>query len=230
MSEQIKHPKIFEYRFEIFFFTLLLVLFGTLIFPFDIYDKTIEPIIFIINLIAGAQFSRHLKRSFRISVLLIVLGISSTALMFSIDHSGLHSTITSIRLFVYFIFYFMVTIQMINQAWNAKKVNYRVMLGLMSGYICLGLVGVFSFVTIVYFDPNAFSGLDPNFPVGNQLFYFSYIKLLKVGYGDILPISILAQRAQIMIGLIGQFYLVIIMAVMLEKFIRQRDRNEEEII
>lgn len=134
---------------------------------------------------------------------------------------------SSIRLFTYFIFYVMITFQMIHEVWHAKEVSNRVMLGLMSGYICLGLVGLFAFLSIEYFHPNSFGGLNPDLPIGNQLQYLSFITLLTVGYGDLLHITALAQRTSIMIGLVGQFYLVIIMAVVMEKFIRHRNKKEE---
>lgn len=227
MNQSPNQSKLYTYRFEIFFSSLLTILFGTLFFPFGIYDQVLEPIIFILNLIAGVQFSRHLKKSYRFGLLLIILGISSTIAENYLQSSNFHSIISSIRLFTYFIFYVMITFQMINEVWHAKEVSNRVMLGLMSGYICLGLVGLFAFLSIEYFHPNSFGGLNPESPTGDQLLYLSFITLLTVGYGDLLPITALAQRASIMIGLVGQFYLVIIMAVVLEKFMRHRNKKEE---
>lgn len=227
MPKQNITSRFFEFRFEIFFVTLLVILFGSLFFPFGIYDKVIEPIIFVFNLIAGVQFSRHLKRSYRFGLILIFLGVSSTLLQITLEDSSFREIMSTVRLFTYFIFYMMVTIQMINQIWFAKEVSNRVMLGLMSGYICLGLVGLFAFLTIEYFAPGSFNGLNQELPPGEQLLYLSFITLLTIGYGDILPASDIAHRAAIMIGLVGQFYLVIIMAVVLEKFIRRRNTKQE---
>ncbi|MEO1011510.1 MAG: potassium channel family protein, partial [Bacteroidota bacterium] len=64
-------------------------------------------------------------------------------------------------------------------------------------------------------------GASPEMLTG-QLMYFSFITLLTIGYGDIAPITELAQKAAILIGLMGQFYLVIIMAVVVGKFVNQR--------
>ncbi len=51
--------------------------------------------------------------------------------------------------------------------------------------------------------------------------YFSYITLTTIGYGDILPITILARKASILIGLVGQMYLVVITAIVVGKYIKQ---------
>ncbi len=51
------------------------------------------------------------------------------------------------------------------------------------------------------------------------LLYFSYITLMTIGYGEIIPVTTIAQKATILLGLIGQFYLVIITAVVVGKYI-----------
>ena len=51
--------------------------------------------------------------------------------------------------------------------------------------------------------------------------YYSYITLLTIGYGDILPVSALAHKAAILIGLMGQIYLVVITAIVVGKYINQ---------
>ncbi|MEM6816304.1 MAG: ion channel, partial [Bacteroidota bacterium] len=51
------------------------------------------------------------------------------------------------------------------------------------------------------------------------ILYYSYITLLTIGYGEIVPAIPIAQKAAILVGLVGQFYLVIITAVVVEKYI-----------
>ncbi|MEL6305964.1 MAG: potassium channel family protein, partial [Bacteroidota bacterium] len=58
--------------------------------------------------------------------------------------------------------------------------------------------------------------------VAEQMLYYSFITLMTIGYGDILPATDLSQKAAILIGLMGQFYLVIFTAVIVGKFIQQK--------
>jgi hypothetical protein len=51
--------------------------------------------------------------------------------------------------------------------------------------------------------------------------YFSYVTLLTIGYGDIYPISRIAHKASLLIGLAGQLYLVIITSIVVGKYINQ---------
>jgi hypothetical protein len=53
-----------------------------------------------------------------------------------------------------------------------------------------------------------------------ELLYFSYITILSIGYGDIYPMTDMARKATVLFGMIGQFYLVIVTAVVIEKYIR----------
>jgi hypothetical protein len=52
-----------------------------------------------------------------------------------------------------------------------------------------------------------------------DMFYFSFITLTTIGYGDFTPSSALGQKIAILEGLIGQFYLAIVMAILVGKFL-----------
>jgi voltage-gated potassium channel Kch len=55
--------------------------------------------------------------------------------------------------------------------------------------------------------------------------YFSFTTLLTIGYGDILPITQVAQKAAIFVGLTGQFYLVILTAITVGKYLNQESKK-----
>ena len=136
-----------------------------------------------------------------------------------------------IKLASYFIFYGFVTIEIVKQVWNAKDVGKNVILGLISGYISLGLLSFFLCLTVEIIYPNSFSGITTHAinigpsEMSDSLMYYSYITLMTIGYGDILPITPIAQKAAIFIGLIGQFYLVVLTAIVVGKYINQSSKN-----
>ena len=59
----------------------------------------------------------------------------------------------------------------------------------------------------------------------SSLLYFSYVTLLSIGYGPIIPVTAIGQKAVILVGLSGQFYIVILTAMVVEKYIRHSRRN-----
>jgi voltage-gated potassium channel Kch len=58
--------------------------------------------------------------------------------------------------------------------------------------------------------------------VQDKLLYFSFITLLTIGYGDMVPLTPIAQKTTIFIGLSGQMYLTIITAIVVGKFLNKK--------
>ena len=141
--------------------------------------------------------------------------------------------IGSAKFVMLFAFLIAVEYQIIWQIWHTKKVNKKVIFGMMSGYISLGFIGFFIFLSQEIFSPGSFSGLiisdSSSINLIDRLMYFSYITLMTIGYGEITPVTELAQKATILVGFSGQFYLVIITAIIVGKFINQTgDRKKDE--
>ena len=55
----------------------------------------------------------------------------------------------------------------------------------------------FVFVAVEFHQPGSFSGLTPGGQGFRDLFYFSYVTILTIGYGDITPHTWVAKNATI---------------------------------
>lgn len=223
MSKNSLYTKLHEHRFELFFGSLVLILFSSLIVPTSFYEETLSPILFLVNILSSLLLISGKKKLFWFFVSLFGLSLfifGSNPLMKPDWADG----VKYVELILYFLFYVSVTVQVIIQVWNANAVNKNVIMGLMSGYISLGLVAFFIFLSIETATPGSFTGLlmdTPNIEAKiDSLIYYSYITLMTIGYGEIYPVTPVAQKAAILVGLIGQFYLVIITAVVVEKYLR----------
>ena len=128
------------------------------------------------------------------------------------------------RLCIYFAFHIVVTASLIQQIWKSKSVNKNVIFGLMSGYISLGFLAFFLFMSIELILPGSFQGVlldSTNFELrADAIMYYAYVTLLTIGYGEIIPVIPIAQKAAILVGLMGQFYIVIITAVVVGKYLK----------
>ncbi len=211
--------QLYPYRFEIFFFSQIAILFGSLIVPSILFESVLSPILFLVNLIAGIILISKKKKLMWFLVILLVI----TTLIFSSNlfESGNERLFNFIRMASYFLFYVIVAFEIVKQVWKAKVINRNVIFGLISGYITLGLIGFFICISIEMAFPNSFNGLLSEITLTESLMYYSYITLLTIGYGDILPITPLAQKAAILIGLMGQIYLVVLTAIVVGKYINQ---------
>ena len=211
----------YKLRFEIFLVVQIAILFGSLIVPARLFESMVLPILYLISISAGIlMISKK-----RIIAWFFVLLFAISAFIFgsSMIYRQESETNVLIRLTIYFVFHFVVTWNIIQQVWKAEYVSKNVVLGLMSGYISLGFLAFFLFMSIELTNPGAFKGIlleteDVNL-FSEAILYYSYITLLTIGYGEIVPAIPIAQKAAILVGLVGQFYLVIITAVVVEKYI-----------
>ncbi|THV57338.1 two pore domain potassium channel family protein [Flagellimonas alvinocaridis] len=209
-------------RFELFFFSLIAVLFGSLLVPNPYFVDYILPVLLLINLASGVLLVIKKRNILFFFLLLFIVGIGFYVFRVNTDFSS-GSQIQLGRLGLYALFYATVTVEIIKQVWFAKRVNKTVIIGLMTGYLSLGLLAFFIFMTIEMTAPNSFEGLlmasNSIEDKMDALMYYSYITLLTIGYGEIIPVTPIAQKAAILTGLMGQFYIVIITAVVVEKYV-----------
>lgn len=104
------------------------------------------------------------------------------------------------------------------------KVNADTLRGTICVYFMIGFAFALGFTALELLVPHSFKGLESlvgTYPHGNyhpQLVYFSYITLLAIGYGDITPLSDMAQMLVVGEGLIGQFYLAILVGRIVSVF------------
>ena len=218
---------LYKNRFEIFFFSVLAILFGSLVIPKTFFDTVMMPVFMLVNIASGILLMSKKKKLMWFFI--VTFGVALFIFGRSMLYKQLSDSYRFVRLAIYFLFYSMITLEIIKQVWKASFVNKNVIFGLMSGYICLGLIGFFIFSGIEMAVPNSFS----EFPQGevnfvdraSSLLYFSYITLLTIGYGQIVPNTAIGQKAVMLIGLAGQFYIIILTAIVVEKYIRHSRRD-----
>ncbi|TNJ45196.1 two pore domain potassium channel family protein [Tamlana fucoidanivorans] len=217
--------KLYKNRFELFFTGQLLILFGALLVPREVYGTFLMPTLFLFSIVSGIILIGKKKFYARIFIAIFFLSLILFAVELANDSEK--NIVSLIRFAAYFVFYIIATVEVISQVWNAKFVNKNVVVGLMSGYVSLGLLAFFIFASIELSYPGAFQGsiIDDTSLTskGDTLLYFGFITLLTIGYGDVVPMIPVAQKATILVGLCGQFYMVIITAVVVQKFMSHRE-------
>ena len=222
--------KLFPIRMELLLLCQISLLFGSLIMPPMVFESIVSPALFIIMILIGIVFISKNKIFYRLfTILFLGLLILSFLKYYKLGDGKVNELLKMTFLFPFFI---IVTYEIINQVWCAKIVNKTVILGLISGFISLGLLGALLYMSIEMVNPGSFSGIsniEGGMDVNGNLMYFSYITLMAVGYGDILPLTMGAKKACILIGLLGQLYLVIIMAVVVAKYIDSNKINREDL-
>jgi hypothetical protein len=106
------------------------------------------------------------------------------------------------------IFIAIAVLVIIKKIFSDTKVTGDTLQGGVSVYLMLGIVWYQIYQIILTLIPNAFEG-DVN---GYQIFYFSFVTLTTVGYGDILPAHKVAMIMSNLEAIVGQLYPAVIIA------------------
>lgn len=121
--------------------------------------------------------------------------------------------------FVYVLYFCVLSANVFKKILTEKKVNKEMLAAVMCGFVLLILLTSIIFITIENMHHESFSNLGEAGEKLNNLRYFSFICLLTVGFGDIVPLTTLAKNTTGFLCLIGHFYTVIVMGIFIGKYI-----------
>ena len=103
-----------------------------------------------------------------------------------------------------------------------KNVDLKVVAGSVVGYLMVGLSFTFICAILVMFYPDAYrSTAEMESPY--SFIYYTFITLSTLGYGDVVPAIPQSQALSIFITIFGQFYMVVVVAVIVGKFLNKKD-------
>ena len=127
---------------------------------------------------------------------------------------------------------------MLRKMWQLRHVTLDSIGGGLAVYLLLGVGWTHLYALVETFDPGSFitrtldgsahglteyrSGTYP------QLFFFSFVTLTTLGYGDILPVSSAAKGLAIAEAIVGPVFLAILMARLVGLYVAQETREAEK--
>jgi len=103
-----------------------------------------------------------------------------------------------------------------------NEVDVNTVLSAVSGYILIGLLfGILIFV-VELISPGNFTN-EFSLTYFDSI-YFSFVTMSTLGYGDISPVTQEGKSLVIITTLVGQFYMVIIVGIIVGKFISNKNK------
>ncbi|NEQ45249.1 MAG: hypothetical protein F6K00_17480 [Leptolyngbya sp. SIOISBB] len=127
--------------------------------------------------------------------------------------------------FLYLLFVIAVTVAIMLGVIRSQIVNLNIICGAVAAYLMIGLSGGFISLLIETQLPGSFllnGELMPDQGLPNALIYFSMVSLSTIGYGDITPAAPIARSVALAIGLVGQIYLTVLVAILIGKFLKEK--------
>jgi voltage-gated potassium channel len=108
---------------------------------------------------------------------------------------------------------------------RSTRVTVDSIFGAVVAYLLIAAVFAILDMLLLHWDPLSFRfpNAEPTKPgvVRSDLLYFSLVTLVTLGYGDIIPVTPLARMIAAFEGVIGQFYVAAVVAMLVGRFIAQ---------
>src|SRR5262245_6274944 len=179
-----------------------------------------------LTLLAALRASQVHRRLFRVAALIALLAFLS-----AIVSLAFHVTDGSTGAF------FALNMLMVAAApvaiaralWRRPIVDTHTVLGAICIYVLVGMLFAFLYAAIGYFGDEAFfvQTSDANSAI---YLYFSFITLTTVGYGDFTAAQGLGRSLAVIEALVGQIYLVTIVATIVSRMGFTRRPSEESSV
>lgn len=204
-----------KFKYEILLVSFLILIFGDVFFH-EKFDA--GPFLIIQNVFASIVVFYGKKR-WRLPLFIMFLLISGLVvlnLIFGFSYLRLAFSIT------YIIYFAFLSTEVFAQILKTKEVTISVISAVLCGFIIIGLIGGYVFSIIEVIHVGSFNNISVGIRGFEDLIYFSFITVLSVGYGDITPATEVAKKAAMFFGLIGYFYGVVVIGIIIGKFISKK--------
>jgi len=206
-------------KYELLLFALVQHLFvGIVLRDMEFYVKVIWPINMIIVGIASigvfiekGRFKKIIKNTLFLLVFLMPLSLSFTK-----NSPQFMSTISA----VYVLFFLFIFLEIIRFLLKPSYINTDIISASACGYFLLIEVHAFLMQIFFYNNSHCIKGLDMSSTsaVYMDLVYFCSITITSIGFGDILPNSHVTKLVTALFGIVGQFYTVVLVGILISKF------------
>ena len=211
---------IYKYCYEILLVALLFHLFGSVFFnDLNFYEKYFRIINVILVYLAATNsfFHRKLKITPVFGFILITSFLCSTGFFYLHDYIPLEylreiSFSVFLIITIYYTFSFLL---------SPHRIDMALISGTIVGYLLLVEIAVRIFMILLLIDnKNVLTNIDleHHTSIYVDLVYYCTNTATSIGFGNIHPINQNAKMVTSLLGLAGQFYMVIIMSMMIRKF------------
>jgi voltage-gated potassium channel len=199
-------------KYLILLASFLLLIFGN---TFTENEKIFGVVNIYQNLLTGLLVFYYKKK-----IRFIILGVILISIALDLFASDLSFTETrSWHGILYLIFFSLVVVEVYKEVLYVKFISAEMLFAALCGFVLLCQIATFLFYQIDIYIPHSFSNTGEGENILINLNYFSFTTLLTIGFGDIVPVSIVAKRAVMFIGLMGHFYTVFVTGIIIGKYL-----------
>lgn len=192
-------------------------IFLTSLFP-DGWAAFVNNILFSLLFFACIYALNRIKKE---TLLLAVVALITQwiAVIFSFEVLEIISDLVNV------IFLQIIIIRLIIQIAKSKEVTTQVIFESINGYLLMGIMFSSWLAVLIFFYPQAFNGMEQDNIHLQDIFYFTFVTMTTLGYGEITPQIPVAKSLAILISTSGQLYIAILIALLVGKFSSSKQKN-----
>ena len=120
--------------------------------------------------------------------------------------------------------YFYISYLLVKNILSIKLVSADLIYCAISTYLLIGIGWTAIYIVVEGISPGSFSGKSE--PA--DLLYFSFVTLTTVGFGDIVPLSLLGRRLAVLEAAMGSIYMAVIVAMIVGRYMLIYLKQESE--
>lgn len=204
-----------ENKYWLLFLSLLLFIVLPGFFHQPFVRNLISATLITVVIITSLQTLFSGKRFLLIWLAVLIPLITARWLTFFVENDEYIVMVFTALLFVFMCW---IIYKLVKKIVNQKTIHLDIILIAVSIYLLMGIV--FGFITalihIFYDGAYAFpEGVDQH---SNIFIYYSFVTMMTLGYGDIIPTIPESQTIAVLIGLAGQLYIAVTIAILVGKF------------
>lgn len=207
---------LYDFRFEVLAIILVWIVFGGNLFSGSIFYDILFPISVLALIAVSLVMVKNERKSVR--YVLVIFAILMSVILFGRNVLGWQDSYKTISLIIPLVFFMLLSVEVFRQMIHERTITNDIVAAF-DCYLLLGILGAFLFSIILLFNPDAYSNVDSSIKVFDKMLYFSFVTLTSIGYGDITPLTPLAEKITAFFGLIGHFYSVVVVGIIVGKYV-----------
>ena len=109
---------------------------------------------------------------------------------------------------------------------SSEEVTREIIFAAIVSYLFIAIIWSFGYSALELVEPGSFKMPDEMNSSGESFsfFYFSFITITTLGYGDVTPLTAKAASLAVVEALIGQIYLVVLVAWLVGMYVSRKSR------
>lgn len=125
----------------------------------------------------------------------------------------------------YVVFFLFILWEVMRYLLKPSYINADIISASACGYFLLIEISTFMMQFFFYQNPASFVGVTTSDPASTfiDLLYYSTITLTSIGYGDITPNAHYTKLIVSLVGIVGQFYSVVLVGILISKFVSKSE-------